>query len=154
MTFEDAKNTATIIGVLIATAAFVKAVIEYIHQGVQKRADQFLSIQKRLVENQTFITILELLEFDDPKVSEIPFKDRRELIGLFEEVAIMLNSGLMREAVAYYMFGYFAIDCWDNEAFWKGFNKENTHWFVFRDFVERMKRYGKSHTFRRSEFRF
>ncbi|MFA6562379.1 MAG: hypothetical protein WCV00_10775 [Verrucomicrobiia bacterium] len=154
MTLENAKDITTMLGVIVGAAAVVKGVAEYVRQSAQKRAEYFVSIQRRLVENQTFITILELIERDDPKVSEIPLRERRELLSLFEEVAIMLNSGLIRESVAHYMFGYHAIDCWKSEALWKDLERESQYWSVFRDFVQRMERYRQTDPFQRSHYRF
>jgi len=154
MTLENAKDITTIIGVLIAAIALIKGVLEYVRQGAQKRAEYFLAMQKRLVENETFLNILNLLEFDDPKVTEIPFKHKRELLGLFEEVSIMLNSGLIRKSVAHYMFGYYAVDCWESDAFWRGMDRNSPHWIVFKNFALEMKHVGETLKYRRSQYRF
>jgi hypothetical protein len=154
MTLATAKDIATIAGILIAAIAFIKGVFEYLRQGAQKRAEYFLTIQKRLVENATFLTILELVEFDDPKVADIPFKDRRELLGLFEEVSLMLNSGLIRDSVAHYMFGYYAVDCWENDNFWRDIDRTSPHWVVFKNFALQMKALGNGTRFRPRHYRF
>jgi hypothetical protein len=45
-------------------------------------------------------------------------KKAEYFLGFFEEVALMMNSGLIRKEVAHYMFGYYAIHCWDSKNFW------------------------------------
>jgi hypothetical protein len=111
MALSDIKDVATIVGAVIALLALIKGLVEYIKQGAQKRAEHFLTMRKRLKENDVFKHICELLEMDDPELINVPFKDKRDFLGLFEEVAIGMNSGLIRLAVAHYMFGYYAIRC-------------------------------------------
>lgn len=154
MTLSDFKDLAAIVSVLVAAAVSVKALTEYVRQSAQKRADFFFSISKRIESNRTYVQILQMLEADDPKVAEVPLGDRRELLGLFEEVAILLNSGLVRESVAHYFFGYFAIDCWESGPMWTGLDRESPHWIVLRDFVSRMKDYGARASYDRSRYRF
>lgn len=119
-----------------------------------KAREFFFSISKRIESNRTYVQILQMLEADDPKVAEVPLGDRRELLGLFEEVAILLNSGLVRESVAHYFFGYFAIDCGESGPMWTGLDRESPHWIVLRDFVSRMKDYGARASYDRSRYRF
>lgn len=72
-------------------------------------------------------------------MKEIPFSDKRDFLGLFEEVAIMMNSGLIKKEIAHYMFGYYAIRCWEGKNFWHSVNKTSLYWQVFIDFVTEMK---------------
>lgn len=154
MTLDEAKDLGTILGAVIALAALVKGVVEYGHQGAQKRAEHFLEMRKRLKENPIFKEMCVLLEVDDPKLVEVPFKEKRDLAGFFEEVALLLNSGLIRLSVAHYMFGYYAIRCWKSNYFWSSLNRESDSWALLRDFVARMEAVENSFTFRRRVFRF
>jgi hypothetical protein len=130
---------ASVAGALIATATLVKGLFEYQKQTALKRAEHFFKLRERLKENESFKEICNLLDHDDPKIAEIPFKDKRDFLGLFEEVALALNSGLIRAPVAQYMFGYYAIRCWDNDKFWEDVNRNSIYWSLFRHFVEKMK---------------
>ena len=154
MTLSDIKDVATILGVVIALVALIKGLVEYIKQGAQKRAEHFLTMRKRLKENDVFKHICALLEMDDPELINVPFKDKRDFLGLFEEVAIGMNSGLIKLSVAHYMFGYYAIRCWESQHFWKDVNRDSIYWIVFKDFVKQMNELEKAFRFRRRKFRF
>lgn len=151
---SDIEHVATILGVVIALLALIKGLVEYIKQGAQKRAGHFLTMRKRLKENDVFKHICELLERDAPELTDVQFKDKRDFLGLFEEVAIGMNSGLIKLSVAHYMFGYDAIRCWESEYFWNDVNRDSIYWIVFKDFVKQMKETEKAFRFRRSKFRF
>jgi hypothetical protein len=150
------------VGAAVALVTLLKALIEYQRQGRQKRADQFFQLRSRMKDNENFKLIRELIE-RQPTASEelakVPFESKRDYLGLFQEIALVLNSGLMKRQVAHYMFGYYAIRCWDNEQFWSGVNRESPYWSLFRDFVLQMKAAeqtlvdpGSGYT--RSDFRF
>lgn len=154
MSLSTGKDLATIIGVAIALFTLVKSLLEYMSQGAQKRAEQFIVMRKRFKENVDFKEMLDLLERDDPKLAKIPFKEKRDLLGFFEEIALMTNTGLIRRPVAHYMFGYYAIKCWESENFWEGVNRRAIYWALFRDFVDQMREVENSFRYHRSTFRF
>lgn len=154
MTLTNIRDVATIFGVVIALLALIKGLVEYIKQGSQKRAEHFLTIRKRLKENDVFKHICVLLETDDPELINVPFKDKRDFLGLFEEVAIGMNSGLIKLSVAHYMFGYYAIRCWESQYFWKDVNRDSIYWIVFKDFVKQMKEIEEAFQFKRRKFKF
>ena len=149
MTLEQLKDSATIAGVVVAVVTFIKVVIEYRAQGTQKRVERFLEMRKRFKENAQFKEILSLIEHDDPKLADVPFKEKRDLLGFFEEVAIMLNSGLIRKEIVHYMFGYYAILCWQSDLFWKDVNRDSPYWALFKSFVLNMEKVESSEEFKR-----
>jgi hypothetical protein len=153
MTFDDARNVATIAGVAIAAFALLKGVIEYRQQGAQKRAEHFIAMRKRFKENLTFTKLCDLLEDDDPKLAEMAFKEKRDFIGFFEEIAIMVNSGLIRKEVAHYMFGYYVIDCWKSEGFWKNIDRDSNFMALFKDLALEMNSIEESYKFQRRQYR-
>ena len=154
MTLTNIRDVATIFGVVIALLALIKGLVEYIKQGSQKRAEHFLTIRKRLKENDVFKHICALFEIDDPDLINVPFKDKRDFLGLFEEVAIGMNSGLIKLSVAHYMFGYYAIQCWESQYFWKDVYRDSIYWIVFKDFVKQMKEIEEAFQFKRRKFKF
>jgi hypothetical protein len=111
-----------------------------INKALKKRGELFTAIRSRLKDNKSFKEILALVDADDPELASIEFKEKRDLIGLFEEVALLLNSGLIRPAVANYMFGYYAIRCWNNPRFWNDVRRESAYWSLYRAFVDRMQK--------------
>jgi len=71
---------------------------------------------------------------------DIPLIDRYYFLGYYEEIAIAMNSKLIKNDVAHYMVGYFAIRCWESENFWKGINRKSYYWSVFKKFVDTMQK--------------
>lgn len=150
----DLVDITIIAGVVIALVTFIRGVFEYSRQGASRRAEHFLEMRRRLKEKETFKEIADLLEIDDPKLLNIPFKDKRDYLGFFEEIAISMNSGLIRKEVAHYMFGYYSILCWRSSNFWSNVNRDSIYWVVFRDFVEQMEQVEQRFKFERKKFSF
>jgi hypothetical protein len=154
------NDTLTVIiagvGALIALAGLAKALIEYTQQGRQKRAEQFFDLRRRLKDSNEFKRIAGLL--DDPSAAEelahVPFVEKRDYLGLFEEVALVVNSGLIKPEVAHYMFGYYAIRCWESEPFWAGVNRDSPYWSLFAYFAQQMARIEQASRFKPSALRF
>ena len=67
----------------------------------------------------------------------------RSFLRYFEEIALMVNSGLLRKDVAHYMFGYYAIRCWESDYFWTHLNRQGPYWALFREFAGEMARMEK-----------
>ena len=150
----DWKDMATIVGALVALATLTKGVIEYVRQGAQKRAELFMQMQKRFVESPTLDSITALLERRDPKLSELSFAEKSTFLRFFEEIAIMVQSGLLKKDVAHYMFGYYAVICWKSEHFWQGVNRDGAYWSLFRRFASDMTEMEKASPFHHERFRF
>lgn len=147
------KDIATLIGGVIAVVALIKGVIEYSKQVTIKRAEYFLNMRRQLKETQTLKELCDLIELNDPKLVTIPLKDKLHLTGFFEEIALMMNSGLIRKNVAHYMFGYYALRCWESTHFWQGLNRETMYWSLLRNFVEEMKEIERNFKFSKKAFR-
>jgi hypothetical protein len=90
--------------------------------GFQKRAEQYFELSKSFSENERFQKICILLEENDQKLETLPVHEKQEFIGFYENIALLMNTGLLRKAVAHYMFAYYAIRCWDSKYFWVGLN--------------------------------
>jgi hypothetical protein len=130
------KDITAIIAVILTLITLIKGVFEYVIQGRQKRAEHFFNLRKKLKENETFKLICFQLETGDRAVSTISFADKRDFLGLFEEVAIMRNSGLINSNVAFYMFGYYALLCWNSDGFWADVNRNSIYWKIFAEFAK------------------
>lgn len=153
MSLASLANLAIAVGGVITLVSIVFALHEYVRNGTLRRADDFIMLRRRLKENETFRRICGLLERDEPYLREEPYENKRDLVGLFEEVALIMNSGLMRKKVAHYMFGSYAIDCYRSENFWSGMNIESQYWSLFRDFAEKMIEEERNFHFRASDYR-
>jgi hypothetical protein len=64
--------------------------------------------------------------------------DRYLFVGFYEEIALLVNSKVLRPEIAHYMFGYYAKICWESDDFWQDINRDSIYWRVFREFVEQM----------------
>ena len=93
-----------------------------------------------------------MLETEDIELSEISIVEKDRFIGFFEELAIMKNSGLINAQLTFYMFGYYAIKCYDSENFWYGLNRKHTLWSLFMDFAKAMMDAEIKFQYRRKDF--
>lgn len=60
----------------------------------------------------------------------------------------------MLSPVSHYMFGYYALRCWESQHFWADVNRDSSYWALFRDFVEQMKQAEDSFKYERERFTF
>jgi hypothetical protein len=72
----------------------------------------------------------------------MPAADNRYFLALFQQVALMMNSGVIPKAGPHDMSGYHVIGAWDTPVFWHGMQSEATdfHWSLLAAFVEPMKK--------------
>ena len=156
-----ATELATLLGIAIGLGALAYAVRQFRLSQMQFRADiaarsaeRFLQLRERLKGDPMLREICTRLDAEaashstvekaltTSSVSSIPFENKRTFIGLFEEVALLVNSGFIPEEVAHYMFGYYALMCDASAGFWTGESspdRDNPYWIVFFDFIERMR---------------
>lgn len=139
MELKDIVSSILGFAALVFTAvSIIQGLIEYRKQGITKRAEIFLQMRTRLREDPVFINICNLLETDDEELQEIPIADKDRFLGFFEELAVMKNSGLINEQLTFYMFGYYAIRCFDSVNFWHNLNRKHALWSLFMDFSKTM----------------
>jgi len=139
MDWNTLKELSTIIGAGIALTTLVKGVFEYTKTNTMKRAEYFSQLHKELMDVVVETRIGSALETNSNTLRALSFDEKFRFLGYFEKVALMLNSGLVREKVVHYMFGYFAIQCWNNQEFWNDLDRDSFYWALFRKFAERMK---------------
>lgn len=132
------KNWAIIAAGIIGFVTFLVALMEYIRQGRQHRAENFLQMRRRFLETPEYRRMLDWLANDDPALRDESIQEKRNFVGFLEEVALMVNSRLIRREVAHYMFGYYALLVARSENFWMGLDKEGMYWQVFREFANEM----------------
>ena len=147
------KDIASIVAVVIALITLGKGLAEYSKHGAQQRAEHFLEMRHRFKDSDKFRRISKLLENDDDELLKLTLAEKVDYVGFLEEIALLTNSGLVRSEVAHYMFGYYAVQCWNNEKFWKDMNRYTPYWSLFRDFAERMEHISKDFEYDRRGFR-
>jgi hypothetical protein len=136
---EDIRNIAIAIGVMISGVALLKAAVEYTRQSAQDRADKFQELRAIYKNNKDIRYLEKLLEEDSDELMEIDFSKKLELLGFYEDLALMYKSGVIKKHVCHYMFSYYAIRCWDSEKFWTDANRDSPYWALFRWFALEMK---------------
>jgi molybdopterin converting factor small subunit len=134
---------------IVALATFVQACIEYLRSGRQARAQMFFELRRRLKADPLgkIAELIDLSTADDEdgararrELAALPLRDKRDYVGLFEEVSLTLEWRLVDVGIVHYMFGYYAILCWESTAFWSNnINKWSGYWSKFHAFYDRMK---------------
>jgi len=139
--------SATGVGVALITS--IKAYQEYANQGNQRRAEMFFALRSRL-KAEPLNEIAELVDLvivrhdsaakkAENKLSKIPMRQKRDYVGLFEEVAIFVDTGQVEPSVAHYMFGYYALQCQECMPFWNNINYDSVYWSIFHRFCKDMR---------------
>lgn len=139
MTLDDWRNIAIIIGTFVALVTLMKGIYEYTRQLAQKRSEQYAEMRKRFRESEVISKLIGMLETNDSNLAEVSWSEKVELLGFYEDIALMVNSGIIKRNVAFYMFGYYALRCWESEYFWDDVNRDSPYWSLFRNFVNQMK---------------
>jgi molybdopterin converting factor small subunit len=135
-------------GAAIGLGSLVQATLEYVKRGKMERLQVFFDLRRRLKEPR-LNRIAELIDETQVRsakeavkaersLAEIPLRDKRDYLGLFEEVGLALEKGLLEPDIAHYMFGYYALHCADCDAFWIGVGRWNPYWSRFYGFCQKM----------------
>ena len=150
---DEVKNFAIILGSLVGLLTLIKAVYEYTKQSAQKRAEEFFKIDRIFVENKEFMKLIQLLDDDSEELIDFDIKVKTNFLRFYENVALMINSGLIRKHVAHYMFSYYSLNCWDSDKFWESFDREDAYWALFVQFVKDMKAIDNNFSFNRKNYK-
>lgn len=134
---------ASIVGV-ITIGTFIKAIIEYRMQGRQKRTDLFDDYYNRLRTDSQLNNVISSLEDGKKDLKNITKIDKYYFLGFYEQIAMAVNSGLIKINAAHYFFGYYAKKCWDSDDFWcideNKISKDSYYWSTFKRFVDDSKK--------------
>jgi hypothetical protein len=132
------KDVSIVIAGIVAFIGLLSGTVEYYRRGRQDRAQHFLELRRRFLEDESFRKILDLLATDDLALAEVSVQERRNLVGYFEEVALMVDSRLIRLEVAHYMYGYYVCMVAQSKHFWVKLDPDSPYWAVFRGFAVRL----------------
>jgi hypothetical protein len=143
----EPKDWITLVGVAISSLLFIIAVLSYKKAEKQKRAEHFFKLRDKYNSEEPFLKIRQIIDSADKgeiKSSlQLNTDEARRVLGFYEEIAILVNSGLLNKNLAYYMFGYYAINCSEMKIFESYMQGEEKYWMVFTQFVEKMKIIGQ-----------
>lgn len=132
------KDLSIILAGLIALVTFMTGTWQFMRQARYTRVQNFLELRRRFLEDPVFRDLLNRLAVNDPTLAEAPIQDRRNLVGFFEEIALLINSGVLRPLVANYMFGYYVALIGRSDPFWQGLDRDSVYWTVFRRLEARL----------------
>lgn len=132
------KDIAFIAGFFIALGTLVKAVLEYKKQSDVRRMECYLNLRDKFRSGEEMASLFSALEDRAPSLKDIPRRQKRNFIGFYEDLLLLMNSGVLKPHVAHYMFGYYALRCWESDSFWEGLNRNSDYWSLFRCFVDKM----------------
>lgn len=148
MSWADFVSGAPAISAIVQALAFaaaagtlIKSTIEFDRQIKVSRFDKFQEFNKKL-DDPVLSKLRPLVENDDDILLSIPYQEKHEFLAIYEEIALAVNSKIISEKVAFYMFGYYVIRCLESINFWKGDNapdKNSFYWSLFVNFANRMK---------------
>ena len=134
------KDVSIIVAGVVALSTFMTGAIEFLRQGRQHRAENLIQMRRRFLETPQYREILDMLQSGDPAIAKSSIQERRNFVGFLEEIALMVNSRLIRPEVAQYMFGYYVLLVARNEPFWEGLEKGDVYWTLFHHFAQEMAR--------------
>jgi hypothetical protein len=105
------------------------------------RFEKYAELSDNWVEDKNIQTIIKLLD-DDPKhtLRTLSFDKKEAFVGFYEEIALMLYSGLLKKQIAFYMFGYYTIRCDESADFWRTLDKNKYYWSLFRRLANDMQK--------------
>jgi hypothetical protein len=131
---QDISIAATAIGL-------VMGYLEYLRQGRQRRSEKYFELVRDFAK---FDDILDLLRTDSAKLRKLRPAQRERFLGFYEDLALLVHSGLIQEHLAFYAFGYWLEKVWTSKHFWADDkNKDDGYWFLLRQLHFRMKKHEK-----------
>lgn len=138
-TLELIRTITFIVTAIVAIMTLIKSNYQYRLSVKQKRIELYETYRIKLNENEAINSIVDALVNDNENIRNIRKIDKFLFLGFYEDIALLMNTGLIKPEIAHYMFGYYAIICWENNLFWKDINRESHYWRVFKEFVQQMK---------------
>jgi hypothetical protein len=118
------------LGIAATAVGLVMGYFEYLRQGRQRRAEKYFELVKEFAK---FGDILDLLRTDSPALKKLKPNERERFLGFYEDLALLINSNLIQEHLAFYAFGYWLERVWASKNFWQDpKNKEDSYWFLLR----------------------
>lgn len=139
MDLTTVKDVSIIVAGAVALVTIAMGAVEYRRKNRWEKTEQFVQLRRRFLENDRFRGISTLLATDSPELAKTPIQDRRNYVGFLEEVALLVNSGVVRLDVAHYMFGYYVLLTDSSRHFWEDLDRGSPYWSVFRAFAATMR---------------
>jgi hypothetical protein len=121
------------IGIIAASASAVAAVFQYRRHisetqtmNTLERFKNYLEIRKNFSEDRAS-KIINALRDPSFKSSDVSRADKDYLLGLFEEILVLKNSNLISEDMAFYGFGAYAREIYENRTLFSEKDKKEAY---------------------------
>lgn len=136
MSLQSLFNLIQGLGAAAAAIGLVMGYLEYLRQGRQRRAEKYFEMVRNFNQHDE---VIELLRADSPKLKNFSAAKKERFLGFYEDLALLIHSGLIQEDLAIYTFGYWLQQAWRSKHFWQDEkNKEDAYWFLLRQLHFRM----------------
>jgi len=134
--FSDIPTTVMVLGTLFAIVTLVIGVLEYRKKNMLTRIELYLQMRDYYARDKNLKQVCQALGDGDTPISALTYEQKRQFLGTMESVALLVNSKVMNDHVAMYMFGYYAIAAWESDEFWNHGNlkREDPMWALFKQF--------------------
>lgn len=127
---------------MAAFLLFKLAQKEFSHKRALEQAETFFRLANPDTVPEWYIKIRDAISTPGPcDLSCVTPTHKRLFLSRYESIAILVNSGLIPEHVAYFAFGSGVIAAYESDDLWKNVSpgREDPSWTVLRDFHKRIK---------------
>ena len=134
---------ATMGAIVVGVSGLCAWLVAQWRENDRRRFETFFKMRQEFRTNPRFGKIFQALEGDIKRVqlSEISDDDAAELAGFLEEIAILVQSGVMSKQLAHYFFGYYVIEIVDNIDYMNKIEAEGSlYWRLLREFAVTMEK--------------
>lgn len=101
-----------------------------------------LEQHRRLFDDKELYSVLCLIDSDDAKLAlEEMWDSKRKLIVFFEEIQLLINSEKINKNIAYYLFGYYAVEARKGVNFCTGIHLVEKYFGLFFIFARESDKY-------------
>ena len=103
----------------------------------RSRAEFTLTQHRRLFDDPVLFSVLQKLDDNHPDLATDEMWDaKRKFLTFFEELYLLIQSGLVERDTALYIFAYYAVFARNSSNFNVGIEYEPAYWGLFMLFVE------------------
>lgn len=142
---------ATLIAAIWTLYTFKKKVDGEGREAALKRFEKFLSIRNDFRSDEIITNVRKQI-LGEPNVVAT-YVEKIRFMDFVEQIALMVQSNLMSEDIAFYIFGFEFVEAYNRKEFWTEDilgARESGYWRLYRHFSERMVAYQKRYP--REEF--
>ncbi len=135
-------------GIIGGLIAFFRGLAEYRRKNRLERYQQFITQRKEFEASPVLTNVyVGILQGPQHDMSGVPVWERIFFLVFLENIAVMMNSGLISKNVVHNTWGNGVLQCWQNDSFWADIDadrldgtRRSPYWRVFSQLHEDMAR--------------